>query len=70
VASRTARDRPRDRAVTRCRICGVLTGTARRVRLDHGRIVILVCRACRDEIRERREFHRAAIALEVSRAQD
>jgi len=50
--------------MTRCRICGVLTGTARRVRLDHGRIVIPTCRACRDEIRERREVHRADIARE------
>ena len=54
--------------MTRCRICHVRTGTGRRVRMDHDRIVILTCRACRDEIRERREFHRAAIALEVSRA--
>ena len=55
---------PRNHAMTRCRICGVLTGTARRVRLDHGRIVIPTCRACRDEIRERREVHRADIARE------
>ena len=59
---------PQDRPVTRCRICGVLTGPARRVRMDHGRIVILTCRACRDEIRERREFHQAEIAREVSHA--
>ena len=48
----------------RCRICGVRTGTPYLVRMDSGRIVIPVCRACRDEIREQREVHREDIARE------